>query len=334
MSGVTTETVKDDEDGLRLDRWFKLRYPAVGFGHLQKILRTGQVRVAGKRAKASTRVEAGQLVRIPPLPAEAEPGKPAPKRRIPDADVEFMRSLILHEDRDIFVLNKPFGIAVQGGSKTVRHIDGLLDALASPDGERPRLVHRLDRDTAGVLVLARTRQAASQLGKVFRSRSARKIYWALVHTVPKPAQGKINQALAKVAAADGEKVVPVDPNDEEAMRAVTYYSVIEKAGQKFSWVSLKPVTGRTHQLRAHMALIGHPIVGDPKYGLDEIAKEGRELGGIDNKLHLMARRLVIPHPRGGTLDITAPLPEHMRRSFDRLGFDTSAYDALAEEDVD
>ncbi|HQF31956.1 MAG TPA: RluA family pseudouridine synthase, partial [Hyphomicrobiales bacterium] len=294
----------------------------------------GQVRVDGKRAKANARLEAGQTVRVPPLPEVPEGDRPAPKRRVSAEDAAFVRSLVLHEDRDLFVLNKPFGLAVQGGSKTVRHLDGMLDALAGPDGERPRLVHRLDRDTSGVLVLARTRQAASQLGKVFRSRSARKIYWAVLHGVPKPAQGKITAALAKVAAADGEKVVPVDPNDEEAMRAVTYYSVIEKAGQKFAWVSLKPVTGRTHQLRAHTALIGHPIVGDPKYGLEEIAKEGRELGGIENKLHLMARRLVIPHPRGGTLDITAPLPEHMRRSFDKLGFDTSAYDMLAEADVD
>ena len=327
MTAVTTRSVGDDEAGLRLDRWFKVHFPTLGFGHLQKLLRTGQVRVDGKRAKASSRLETGQTVRIPPL--GEEPAAAAQKPRRSEKDAAFLRSLILHEDRDLIVLNKPFGLAVQGGSKTTRHLDQMLEALADERGEKPRLVHRLDRDTAGVLVLAKTRKAASELGRIFRSRSARKIYWAVVHGVPKPAQGKITLALAKIPGADGERVVPIDPDDEDALRAVTYYSVIERAGMTYAWLSLKPVTGRTHQLRAHTAHISHPIVGDPKYGDRE-----RDAAGLEPKLHLLARRIVLPHPRGGTLDITAPLPEHMAKSFEALGFDVSAYDALAETEVE
>ena len=177
-----------------------------------------------------------------------------------------------------------------------------------PDGEKPRLVHRLDRDTSGVLVLAKTRKAASDLGAIFRTRSARKIYWALVRGVPSPKQGRISLFLSKQMGRDGERVRVMKHGDEEAVHSVTFYSLVDRAASAVSWLSLKPVTGRTHQLRAHAAHIGHPIIGDPKYGE---AWEGMP-EGLPDKLHLHARRITLPHPRGGMLDVTAPLPAHMR----------------------
>ncbi|MCC2111756.1 MAG: RluA family pseudouridine synthase [Hyphomicrobiales bacterium] len=331
MSGVEIREVAAGDDGIRIDRWFKVHYPGLSFGRLQKLMRTGQIRLDGGRTKPGERIAAGQKIRVPPIDPEAAP---KPKRRPSDKDTAFVRSLILHEDKDLIVLNKPYGLAVQGGSGTTRHLDGMLGALAGRGGEPPRLVHRLDRDTAGVIVLARRRAVAAELSRTFRSRSARKIYWALVTGVPKPAQGRISVALAKTPGPQGERVAPVDPDDEDAQHAVTYYSVIDKAAQRFAWLSLKPVTGRTHQLRVHCAHIGHPIVGDPKYGERHVADPERDpLGGLDNKLHLVARRIVLPHPAGGTLDVTAPLPEHMQRSWDRLGFDVADYDPKVEEDV-
>jgi 23S rRNA pseudouridine955/2504/2580 synthase len=325
---VETHIVKPDEDGMRLDRWFKAHYPALAFGHLQKLLRSGQVRIDGARVKTNERVAVGQTVRVPPLPREPDPARPAPKKAAErnEKDARFLRDLILHEDRDLIVINKPHGLAVQGGSGTERHIDGMLAALAGPDGEKPRLVHRLDRDTSGVLVLAKTRKAASDLAAIFRTRSARKIYWALVKGVPTPKQGRISLFLSKQLGHDGERVTVRQHGDEDAVHSITYYSVVERASNALSWLSLKPVTGRTHQLRAHTAHIGHPIIGDPKYG--EWTEDMPE--GLPRKLHLHARRLTLPHPRGGTLDVTAPLPPHMRTSFDMLGFDTSSYDPITD----
>lgn len=356
MSAVTTRTVTADEEGMRLDRWFKTHFPELSFGHLQKLLRTGQVRLDGGRAKAETRIAPGQVVRIPPLeklpeapvvepgiryvgeapktdrdaanarPLPAKPGKAGGKGG-PKDDAAFLKSITLYEDKDLMVLNKPYGIAVQGGSGMTRHIDGMLEALRDKEGVKPRLVHRLDKDTAGCLIVAKSRLAASTLAKTFRSRAARKIYWALVPGVPKVKQGRVSTWLAKGTDEHGDQKMKVAKHgDEGADHALTYYAVVDTAAQKLSWVSLKPVTGRTHQLRVHAAEIGHPIVGDPKY----FDKENWHLpGGIQNRLHLLARRIVIPHPRDGRpLDISAPLPPHMLQSWNLLGFDTGQYDPI------
>ncbi len=336
---VETRTIKADEAGLRLDRWFKAHYPALAFGHLQKLLRTGQVRVDGARAKTNTRLEPGQKVRVPPLekngkPAEQSGGVAAPGAvkakggRAKLDDAAFIKSITLYEDREVMVLNKPMGLAVQGGSGTVRHIDGMLEALRTRDGVKPRLVHRIDKDTSGILLIAKTRLAAATLAKSFRSRSARKIYWALVAGVPKVKQGRISTYLAKGGGPEGELMRVAKHGEEGADHAVTYYAVVENAANLLSWLSLKPVTGRTHQLRAHAAHMGHPIVGDPKY----FDIENWELpGGIQNRLHLLARRLVLPHPSGkGKIDVTAPLPLHMQQSWNLLGFDAKQYDPIVD----
>ncbi|MGQ4272722.1 RluA family pseudouridine synthase [Terrihabitans sp. B22-R8] len=332
MAGVEIVTVKDSEDGLRLDRFLKGRYPALGFGQLQKILRTGQVRVDGARAKAVTKVEAGQNVRIPPLGEAQDPGALEKKKKVASSqDAAFLKSLILFEDRDLIVLNKPHGLAVQGGSGTVRHIDGMLEALAGPDGEKPKLVHRLDRDTAGCLIVAKSRKAASALAKSFRSRSARKIYWALVPGVPNPPQGRISTYLAKGGEQGLEKMRVARHGESESSHAITYYAVVDKAAHRAAWLSLKPVTGRTHQLRAHLEHIGHPILGDPKYGaqLQEFSDD------LPAKLMLMARRITLPHPRGGTLDVTAPLPDHFKAAFDVFGFELAGnHDPILEAPED
>ena len=358
---VSTRTVKADEDGMRLDRWFKARFPDLPFGALQRLLRSGQIRVEGGRAKSSARLEAGQIIRIPPLgsaaslvsddsggiklagettrrssAAVAESTKGTSGRaplakgtRASNEDLAFLKSIILYEDREMMVLNKPMGLAVQGGPGTTRHVDGMLEAMRDEDGQKPRLVHRLDKDTSGCLVIAKTRLAAATLAKTFRSRSARKIYWALVAGVPRTRQGRISTYLAKGEGRDGvEKMRVANHGDEGADHALTYYAVVDQAAQKLAWLSLKPVTGRTHQLRAHAAHIGHPIVGDPKY----FDIENWELpGGIQKKLHLLARRIVIPHPKTGKpVDVSAPLPPHMQQSFNLLGLDASQYDPIVD----
>jgi 23S rRNA pseudouridine955/2504/2580 synthase len=325
-TGVQNVAVTPDESGMRVDRFFEARFPGLSFSHIQRIIRKGEVRVNGKRAQPKDRLEAGQKIRIPPLKLGA-PRPPTAKSENDDKTREFLASITLYQDDDVLVLNKPMGLAVQGGSGMVRHIDGMLDVLRSPDGQRPRLVHRIDRDTAGCLLVAKTRFAAAALAKNFRSRSARKIYWALVVGVPKPKQGRISTFLAK-EERDEESFMRIAQHGEDgASHAVTYYAVVETAAQRLAWLSLKPVTGRTHQLRAHMDHIGHPILGDPKY----FAKENWELpGGIQNKLHLLARRIAIPHPRGGTIDVSAPLPPHMVQSWNLLGFDLTRYDPIED----
>jgi 23S rRNA pseudouridine955/2504/2580 synthase len=321
---VQNVAVTADENGMRVDRFLESRFPGLSFSHIQRVIRKGELRVNGKRAQPKDRLEAGQKVRIPPFKLGAP--KPASvQSENDDKTREFLASITLYEDDDVMVLNKPMGLAVQGGSGMVRHIDGMLDVLRSRDGQRPRLVHRLDRDTAGCLLVAKTRFAAAALAKNFRSRSARKIYWALVVGVPKPKQGRISTFLAKEQREEDSFMRIAKHGDEGASHAVTYYAVVETAAQRLGWLSLKPVTGRTHQLRAHLDHIGHPIVGDPKY----FAKENWELpGGIQNRLHLLARRLAIPHPRGGTIDVSAPLPPHMVQSWNLLGFDLTRYDPI------
>jgi 23S rRNA pseudouridine955/2504/2580 synthase len=324
-TNVQTVIVTADENGMRVDRFFESRFPGLSFSHIQRIIRKGEVRVNGKRAQPKGRVEEGQSIRVPPLRLDApRPGADSPAEH---KDRAFIKSITLFEDDDVMVLNKPMGLAVQGGSGTVRHIDGMLGAIRSRDGQRPRLVHRLDKDTAGCLLVAKNRFSAAALAKNFRSRSARKIYWALVPGVPKPKQGRISTYLAKEEREDDSIMVVAEHGDEGASHAITYYAVVETAAQKLAWLSLKPVTGRTHQLRVQMAHIGHPLVGDPKY----FNIENWELpGGLQNKLHLLARRIFIPHPRGGVIDITAPLPPHMEQSWNLLGFDAKRYDPIEE----
>ena len=324
---VQTVTVTPDEDGMRVDRFFEARFPGLSFSHIQRIVRKGEVRVNGKRTEPKNRLEAGQTVRIPPLQLAA----PKPRDESPQVqkDRAYIKSITLAEDDDVLVLNKPMGLAVQGGSGTTRHIDGMLESLRGPgvDAQRPRLVHRLDKDTAGCLLVAKTRFAAAALAKTFRTRSARKIYWALVAGVPKPKQGRISTYLAKQEVEEDSYMRVARHGEKDAVHAVTYYAVVETSAQKLAWISLKPVTGRTHQLRAHMAHVGNPIIGDPKY----FKIENWELpGGIQNKLHLLARRIVVPHPRGGTIDVSAPLPPHMQQSWNLLGFDVSRFDPIVD----
>jgi 23S rRNA pseudouridine955/2504/2580 synthase len=322
-TGVQTLAVTADEAGLRVDRFLEARFPSLSFSHIQRVIRKGELRVNGKRADAKDRLEEGQSVRIPPLRLDLP--KPADLSEAEEKTREFLRSITLYEDDDVLVLNKPMGLSVQGGSGTTRHIDGMLDVMRDKSGQRPRLVHRLDKDTAGCLVVAKTRFAASSLAKTFRSREARKIYWALVAGVPKPQQGRISTFLAKDDRED-EFVMRIARHGEQgASHAVTYYAVVETSAQHLAWLSLKPVTGRTHQLRAHLAHIGHPIVGDPKY----FNRENWTLpGGIQNRLHLVARRIQVPHPRGGLIDLTAPLPPHIVQSWNLLGLDVKRYDPI------
>jgi 23S rRNA pseudouridine955/2504/2580 synthase len=339
--------VGEDEAGMRLDRWFHRRFPRLPQSHLNKIVRKGEVRIAGKRAEISTRLEAGQSVRVPPLnlPPEAAPNAPRPAD---PQDAAAIRAMTLFEDRDCLVLNKPYGLAVQGGSGTRRHIDGMLAALANKQGERPVLVHRLDRDTSGVLLIAKSRKIAADLGAIFRSRGARKIYWAVVEGVPKPAQGRISLFLAKGDAmgadrsgprenrADIERMRVAKHGETDAQHSLTLYAVVDKVAPRLAWLSMRPITGRTHQLRAHCEAIGHPIIGDPKYNRREANDPARAdplravPPGLEPKLHLLARRLTLPHPRGGIIDVVAPLPEHMRHAFDMFGFDAKTRDPIED----
>lgn len=346
MSAETLQ-VTEDEEGMRLDRWFKRRVPTLSLSHLNKIVRTGQVRVDGARVKTAFRLTQGQSVRVPPLNLEAQPERVFEPS---ESDVRALRDMVLFEDRDVMVLNKPFGLAVQGGSGTKVHIDGMLASIPNERGDRPVLVHRLDRDTSGVLLVAKTRKMAADLGEIFRSRQAKKTYWALVEGVPRPEQGRISLYLAKGEGmgdvrgpnfgsdpADHlvrEKMRVAKHGDDDAQHSVTYYATVDRVVSRVAWLSMKPITGRTHQLRAHAEAIGHPIIGDPKYGLKPKNDPRRNdplravPDGIEMKLHLLARRLVLPHPKGGTLDVTAPLPAHMKHSFDMLGFDIGTADPI------
>ena len=314
MSDFRTYKVDEDDDGIRLDRWFKRHMPDVSFNTVSRWARTGQLRVAGKRAVPGDRVEAGQEIRVPPLEkTPARPLRPQPKRDLLTPDEEqFVREMVIYENPSAFVLNKPPGLATQGGTKTHQHLDRLLDGLAR-EGGRPKLVHRLDKDTSGALLVARSARSAGHFAKAFSGRTARKVYWAIVVGVPEADQGTIDSPLAKQPGTGGEKM---HVDHESGLPAKTRWRVIDRAGNRAAWVELQPLTGRTHQLRAHMAAIGHPIVGDAKYG----GAEAFLTGGISRKLHLHARRLRIDAP-DGVIDVTAELPSHMSETLTTLGFE-------------
>jgi 23S rRNA pseudouridine955/2504/2580 synthase len=325
-SKVQTLTVTDDEANMRVDRFLEARFPGLSYSHIQRIVRKGELRVDGRRADSKDRLEVGQSVRVPPLHLDA-PKKKSGLTEAEEKTLAQLKEMTLFEDDDVLVLNKPAGLAVQGGSGTTHHVDRMLEVMRDSKGQKPRLVHRLDKETSGCLLVAKTRFAASMLTGSFRSRSARKIYWAMVAGVPKPKQGRISTYLAKEELEDDSFMRVAEHGDEGASHAVTYYAVVETAAQKLAWVSLKPVTGRTHQLRAHMQHIGHPIIGDPKY----FQIENWELpGGLQNRLHLLARRIMIPHPRGGVIDATAPLPPHMQQSWNLLGLEASRFDPIED----
>ncbi len=342
MSGVQTVTVPVGEGDQRLDRWLKRRFPQLGQGRIEKMCRKGELRIDGGRAKASTRIAVGQQVRIPPIPEETAKPAPKPEPRITKADADMMQAAVLWRDDHVIAINKPPGLPTQGGTGQERHVDGLAEALRFDADEKPRLVHRLDKDTSGVLLLARTRAAAASLTAAMRHKATRKIYWALVAGVPTPYLGEIRYGLVKApghgAKGEGEKMRAVHPRDIDATpgakRAHTLYATLYRVAGRASWVALEPLTGRTHQLRAHMAEIGHPIAGDGKYGgsgQENLGDGwGAQLGGlISKKLHLHARSLRFQHPvTGKAITVTAPLPDHMARSWETLGW----YEDIAADD--
>ena len=310
---VQTLYVAEDEHDIRLDRWFKRRWPHLTHVQVEKMARSGQIRVDGSRVKPQDRLTAGAAVRVPPLP-EANPRKPGDAHELTERDVAYAKSLVLYEDDMVIALNKPHGLAVQGGTKTTKHVDRLLSAWGE-GMDRPRLVHRLDRDTSGVLLLGKGPEAAKRLAGAFARRQAKKTYWAIVIGNPKPSAGQIDMALKKTGINDFEMMRPADPKDPKGEPAETAFATISRAAHRAAWMALRPFTGRTHQLRAHMAAIGHPILGDPKYG-DE---KSRELSGV-LKLQLHARRIELDHPRGGKLIVEAPLSPEMKAGFAHFGF--------------
>jgi 23S rRNA pseudouridine955/2504/2580 synthase len=325
---VRTFTVKPDDDGIRLDRWFKRHVPDANFNLVSRWSRTGQLRIDGKRATPGDRVETGQQIRVPPAdPVVKAAAKPTKKRpELSEADTAYAQGMVIYKDKDALVINKPPGLATQGGTNTDEHVDGLLDALWFEAEGRPKLVHRLDKDTSGALLIARNAKAAGHFAKAFSSRTARKVYWALVVGVPDIHDGMIELPISKQPGSGGEKM-HVDPKEGAAAR--TRYRVIERAGNATAWVELQPYTGRTHQLRVHMAAIGFPIVGDGKYG----GRDAFLSGSISRKMHLHARRIRIDHPDGDPIDVRADLPPHMAESFEQLGLDLELGDLMVLDEV-
>ena len=331
MSGVQTLTLSAEADGQRLDRWLKRTFPQLTQGRVEKMCRKGELRVNGGRVKASTRLEEGQTLRVPPLPPEMPSAPGIAVRAITDADAEMIQRSVIYKDDDMIAINKPPGLASQGGTGTTRHVDMLSDALRFERADKPKLVHRLDRDTSGVLVLARHGKAATGISKAFQSKSSRKIYWAAVAGCPAPRIGTIKYGLVKAGGYGVEKMICIHPmdieNHEGAKRATSDYKVLEAAGKRVTWVALVPITGRTHQLRAHMAEIGHPIIGDGKYGHNSSTNEGdgwgAQLGGdISKKLHLHARTLMFDHPSNGSrVVLTAAMAEHMERTWEMMAWE-------------
>jgi 23S rRNA pseudouridine955/2504/2580 synthase len=316
---IATRTVSDDEADIRLDRWFRRHFPGLTQGAIQKLCRTGQIRVDGHRAEAATRLSTGQAIRIPPLPAAPAPAVPRPE--VDPLAARDLQKLVLYRDDSVLVINKPHGMPVQGGPGITHHLDALLDALRFGSNERPRLVHRLDRDTSGVLLLARTPGSAAKLAALFRSRDVEKTYWAVVARRPIPSEGRIDLPLKRIGGARGERTAPAERDDKEAARAITDYRTLDHAGQKLAWLELQPLTGRTHQLRVHCVALGAPILGDVKYARpDQNNAFAATVEGLSSELHLHARALRLPHPAGGTLLVEADIPPHMLQTFRTLGF--------------
>ena len=320
-----TFTVGEDDDGIRLDRWFKRHLADISFNQVSRWARTGQIRIDGKRANPGDRLQIGQLLRVPPAEAAGPAREPRAKRQVVplnDEEAEMVREMVIHEDDDAFVLDKPPGLATQGGTNTYQHLDRLLDGLVDATGQKPKLVHRLDKDTSGVVLVARSARSAGHFAKAFAGRTARKVYWALITGVPSASKGVIDLPLAKQPGTGGEKM---HVDHQQGLAAKTRWRMIDRAGNRAAWVEMQPQTGRTHLLRAHMAAIGHPIVGDAKYG----GPEAFLTGGISRKLHLHARRLKIDAPGGGKIDVTAALPAHFAESLEMLGFEAATGNAPA-----
>jgi len=313
---VQLKKVAADEGDTRLDRWLKRHVPALTQGAVQKMLRTGQIRVDGKRAEANTRLEAGQEIRIPPFTENPNAALPRTPKPVDERDAKALLRMIIHKDAEVLVLDKPHGLPVQGGPGILKHLDGMLDALQLDAAERPRLVHRLDRDTSGVLVLARTVGAASKLAAAFRSRDVEKTYWAVVLGEPSPPAGRINMALIRQGGPRGERTAPAEQG-EDGVHAITDFRTLDAVRRKAAWLEMKPLTGRTHQLRVHAAeALGCPILADGKYG-----GQAAHMEGLPAELHLHARALRLPHPTGGFLEVAAPLPQHMKETFAFFGFE-------------
>lgn len=326
-ANVRQFTVALDDDGIRLDRWFKRHLPDTSFNIVSRWARTGQLRVDGARATPGDRIQAGQVIRVPPAePVQAVTARSKKARPVLSPEqMEFAESMVIHRDAQALVLNKPPGLATQGGTKTHDHVDMLLDGLYYDLDTRPKLVHRLDKDTSGALVLARTARAAAYFSKSFSGRTARKTYWAVIVGVPSIEDGYIDLPLGKQPGTGGEKM---QVDEKEGQPARTRYRVIDRAGNRAAWVELQPHTGRTHQLRVHMAAIGHPIVGDGKYGMAEAFLSG----SISRKMHLHSRRIRIDHPDGGKLDVKADLPTHFAETLVQLGFNLEDGDNLPPDE--
>jgi len=329
--------ILQEEDGMRLDRWFKMHYPDLKFGQLQKLLRSGQIRLDGGRVKASARIEMGQFVRVPPsvLHAGDSDSKEVPKAKFISAkDRDYLKSLILHQDDRILVINKPCGLAVQGGTGQTRNLDDMLIGLQFKASSKPRLVHRLDKDTSGVLILARDRQAAAHMAAEMKARRTHKLYWALTCGVPRPLDGEVENRIEKSGPKGAEKMKSAEMMHEaeepevSGQRAITRYQVIDQAANKFAWVAMQPVTGRTHQLRVHASLMDCPITGDGKYG----GRDAHPGGDISPKLHLHARAITFTHPNGKKLTVEAPMPDHMEKTWAMLGFETAGVEDPFDEE--
>ena len=321
---IQTKIITADEADLRLDRWFRRHFPSATQGVIQKLCRTGQIRVDGKRAEAATRLLPGQSVRVPPLPTST----PAVAEKVapvfdPLLEQE-MTKLVLYRDEHVIVLNKPFGLPSQGGPNIHRHLDGMLDGLRYGSEHRPRLVHRLDRDTTGVIVVARTPGVAAKLAASFRGRDVQKTYWAVVVGRPVPVEGRIDVNLVRIDGYNGERAAVAGTYDTEVARAITDYTTLDHAARKLAWLEMKPLTGRTHQLRVSCASIGAPILGDTPYGREVEGRNTALVDGLGEKLHLHARQIEFPHPAGGLLRVEADLPAHMADTFKTIGFTARA----------
>ncbi|EQB01374.1 RluA family pseudouridine synthase [Sphingobium baderi] len=332
--GVTLDVrqyrVSADDDGIRLDRWFQRHLPDVGFNIVSRWSRTGQLRVDGARAAPGDRIAEGQMIRVPPAEPKAAPADKPKRARVIDLtpdEIAFAQDMVIHRDGQAIVINKPPGLATQGGTRTDDHVDKLLDGLTFELETRPKLVHRLDKDTSGALLIARTSRSAAYFAKAFSSRTARKVYWAIVMGVPSIEDGMVELPLAKQPGTGGEKM---HVDEAEGLPSRSRYRVIERAGNRAAWIELQPYTGRTHQLRVHMAAIGHPIVGDGKYG----GKDAFLSGSISRKMHLHARRIRVDHPDGGRIDVKADLPDHFAASLVSLGFDLSAGDLPLDDEIE